>query len=53
VLERGLLNACFKENPEEEWSYFYGAIQGFDYEEGYEYVIEVLKCVFRILTFRK
>jgi hypothetical protein len=30
-----------KEKPEEEWTIFYGDIQGFDYEEGYEYVIEV------------
>ncbi len=26
---------------EKEWQYFYGNIEGFNYEEGYEYVIEV------------
>lgn len=30
-----------KERPEDEWQYFYGSILGFDYEEGYEYLIEV------------
>ncbi len=30
-----------KEKPEDNWSLFYGGIEGFDYEEGYTYVIEV------------
>ena len=34
---------CFlyKENQEDEWKYFYSKVDGFDYEEGYEYVIKV------------
>ena len=30
-----------KENPEDEWSLFYGQIEGFDYEEGYNYKLLV------------
>ncbi|WP_062615161.1 META domain-containing protein [Flammeovirga sp. SJP92] len=30
-----------KEDGAQEWSNFYGAIEGFDYKEGYEYQIEV------------
>jgi len=30
-----------KENPNDEYTYFYDQIEGFDYEEGYEYVIRV------------
>jgi heat shock protein HslJ len=30
-----------KENPEDEYSLFYGQIVGFDYEEGYEYELRV------------
>ena len=30
-----------KENPQDEYSNFYGQIEGFDYQEGYEYVITV------------
>ena len=32
-----------KENPDEEHTYFYDRIEGFDYEEGYEYIIKVPK----------
>lgn len=32
-----------KENGAEEWSFFYSNIEGFDYESGYEYEIEVKK----------
>lgn len=32
-----------KEGEETEWSYFYSNIDGFDYESGYEYVLEVKK----------
>ena len=31
-----------KENPEDDWQYFYSSIDGFDYEEGNVYVIRVL-----------
>ncbi len=31
-----------KENPEDEWQLFYDSIEGFEYEEGNEYVIRVL-----------
>lgn len=31
----------YKENPEDEWTYFYSEIQGFDYQAGYQYVIKV------------
>ena len=30
-----------KENPEEEWTYFYDQIEGFEYEEGYTYELLV------------
>ena len=30
-----------KENPGDDWTYFYDQIEGFDYEEGYEYEILV------------
>ncbi len=30
-----------KENPEDEWSYFYDQIEGFEYEEGYTYELLV------------
>ena len=30
-----------REGPEEEWTYFYDGIEGFEYEEGYEYQISV------------
>jgi len=30
-----------KENPDDEYTYFYDRIEGFDFEEGYEYVIKV------------
>ena len=30
-----------KEQPEDAWGLFYGPIIGFEYEEGYEYLIEV------------
>ena len=30
-----------KENPEEEWTYFYGQIEGFEYEEGFTYELMV------------
>lgn len=31
----------YKENPSDEWTYFYDTIEGFEYEEGYNYEIEV------------
>lgn len=30
-----------KENPEDEWTFFYDQIEGFDYEEGYTYELLV------------
>ena len=30
-----------KENPEDDYQYFYDQIEGFDYEEGYEYELLV------------
>lgn len=30
-----------KENPEEDWTYFYDRISGFDYEEGFSYELRV------------
>ncbi|CAG9415463.1 MULTISPECIES: DUF4377 domain-containing protein [Providencia] len=30
-----------KEKPTDEWQYFYSSIQGFNYEPGYHYVVEV------------
>ncbi len=30
-----------KENPEDDWQLFYNEIQGFNYEEGFDYEIEV------------
>ena len=30
-----------KEKPDEEWTYFYDKISGFDYEEGYTYEVRV------------
>lgn len=30
-----------KENETENWQYFYDSINGFSYQEGYEYVIKV------------
>ncbi|MBP6344399.1 DUF4377 domain-containing protein [Neisseriaceae bacterium CLB008] len=30
-----------KEGADGEWTYFYGGIQGFDYEEGYQYKLQV------------
>ncbi len=41
VGEGGMSCLLIKERPEEEWRYFYGPIEGFDHEEGYEYAIEV------------
>ncbi len=32
-----------KSSPTGSWQFFYGHIDGFDYEEGYEYTISVLK----------
>lgn len=32
-----------KEGDATEWSYFYSPIEGFQYEPGYEYVLEVKK----------
>ncbi|MCA9949427.1 MAG: META domain-containing protein [Anaerolineales bacterium] len=32
-----------KENPEDDYLYFYSNIEGFEYEEGYEYEIRVLQ----------
>ncbi len=31
-----------KENLADEWTYFYDTIDGFEYEEGYSYEIEVV-----------
>ncbi|WP_438710650.1 DUF4377 domain-containing protein [Aquimarina muelleri] len=31
----------YKENPTEDWLFFYDTIEGFEYEEGYVYEIEV------------
>ncbi|MFN2245543.1 MAG: DUF4377 domain-containing protein, partial [Candidatus Promineifilaceae bacterium] len=30
-----------RESPDEEYQFFYGQIEGFDYEEGYEYELVV------------
>lgn len=30
-----------KYDADADWEYFYGDIDGFDYEEGYEYEVEV------------
>ena len=30
-----------KESPDEDWTYFYDRISGFDYEEGYSYELRV------------
>ena len=30
-----------KENPEDNWQLFYDQIEGFEYEEGYDYIIKV------------
>jgi hypothetical protein len=30
-----------REDPDDDWKYFYDGIRGFDYEEGYEYTILV------------
>jgi hypothetical protein len=30
-----------RENENQQWQYFYGVIEGFNYEESFEYVIEV------------
>ncbi len=30
-----------KENKTDDWNYFYDAIEGFTYEEGYEYILKV------------
>jgi hypothetical protein len=34
---------CFliREHESQQWEFFYNAIEGFDYEEGFEYLIEV------------
>ena len=32
-----------KESPDDDWLYFYDHIQGFEYEEGYEYELLVLR----------
>ena len=32
-----------RERPDQEWSYFYHAIEGFTYEPGYHYTLEVLR----------
>ena len=32
-----------KEGADSAWSLFYSQIEGFDYEEGYEYVLQVEK----------
>ena len=36
---------CFliKLKPEDEWTYYYNDLDGFDYEEGFEYVLSVKK----------
>ncbi len=31
----------YKENPTDDWNYFYDTIEGFDYEEGHQYLVEV------------
>ncbi len=31
----------YKESPSDEWTYFYDTIEGFEYEEGYNYKLEV------------
>jgi hypothetical protein len=31
----------YKENLADKWTYFYDTIEGFEYEEGYTYEIEV------------
>ncbi|PKV48689.1 uncharacterized protein DUF4377 [Aquimarina sp. MAR_2010_214] len=31
----------YKENPSDKWTYFYDTIEGFEYEDGYNYEIEV------------
>jgi hypothetical protein len=33
-----------KENPDDDWSLFYGQIEGFDFEEGYEYEPQDQSC---------
>lgn len=30
-----------KENPEDDWQYFYSEIDGFQFEQGYDYVLQV------------
>jgi len=39
------LQKCFliKEGDSEDWSFWYSGIEGFNYEPGYEYVIEIKK----------
>ncbi len=32
----------YKENHSDEWTYFYDTIEGFDYQEGYSYELEVV-----------
>jgi heat shock protein HslJ len=32
-----------KENPEDDWTLFYDQIEGFEYEEGYEYELRILE----------
>ncbi len=41
-VEATLKCMLYKENPSDEWSYFYERIEGFEYEEGYEYELEVM-----------
>ncbi|GAA4109275.1 hypothetical protein GCM10022393_05780 [Aquimarina addita] len=31
----------YKENSDDEWTYFYDTIEGFEYEEGYNYTLEI------------
>ena len=39
------LQKCFliKTGNDQSWQYLYGPIEGFNYEPGYEYIIEVKK----------
>lgn len=30
-----------KQDPNADWEYFYGSIQGFDYQPGYQYTLKV------------
>ena len=35
------LSMQVKENPEDDWQLFYSQLEGFNYEEGYQYVLRV------------